>query len=145
MLFFDCLNSRHRNIKFTFEKEENGKLPFLDVLLSKSSDTYTTSVYHKQTYTRLLVSYLSFCPLSYKTGLIRTLIDRIRKINNTESGFRNDLNNLIVTLQRNFFPLHVINKMVRNTMTTPIIKVTHPTFLRQLEQIDNKPSSLNFI
>ena len=39
-LFFDYLNSRHRNIKFTFEKEENGKQPFLDVLLSKSSDTY---------------------------------------------------------------------------------------------------------
>ena len=79
MLFFDYLNSRHRNIKFTFEKEENGKLPFLDVLLSKSSDTYTTSVYHKETYIGLLMSYLSFCPHSYKTGLIRTLTDRIRR------------------------------------------------------------------
>ena len=29
--FFDFINSQHTNIKFTMEKEENHKLPFLDV------------------------------------------------------------------------------------------------------------------
>ena len=42
-LFYDYINTRHRNIKFTFETEQNGKLPFLDVLLTTSPRTYITS------------------------------------------------------------------------------------------------------
>ena len=33
MKFFDYLNSRHPNIKFTFEKQNGGKLAFLDILI----------------------------------------------------------------------------------------------------------------
>ena len=33
MKFLNYLNSRHPNIKFTFETKLNGKLPFLDVLV----------------------------------------------------------------------------------------------------------------
>ena len=51
MLFFYFLNSRHPNNKFTFETEENGKLPFLDILITKFSNHYVTSVFHKKTYT----------------------------------------------------------------------------------------------
>ena len=32
-IFFDYINSRHPNIKFTMEKQVNHKLPFLDVLI----------------------------------------------------------------------------------------------------------------
>ena len=37
MLFLNYLNSRHPNIKFTFEKQLNGKLSFSDVLVDNSS------------------------------------------------------------------------------------------------------------
>ena len=49
MTFFNFLNTRHANIKFTFETEQDQKLPFLDVLLTKSTETCTTSLYHKKT------------------------------------------------------------------------------------------------
>ena len=38
MLFFDYINAQHPNIKFTHEKQLNGKLPFLDVLVDNSSN-----------------------------------------------------------------------------------------------------------
>ena len=38
------------------------------------------------TYTSLLTNYYSFVPFSYKLGLVRTLVDRIFKINNTRAG-----------------------------------------------------------
>ena len=42
--FFKFLNVHHPNIKFTFEKEKDGKLAFLDVLISKTDQNLRTSV-----------------------------------------------------------------------------------------------------
>ena len=47
MLFLDYLNRLHVDIKFTFEKETNDKRPFLDVLVTKSTNTCTTTSFHK--------------------------------------------------------------------------------------------------
>ena len=60
----------------------------------------------------LLTNYLSFAPLSYKIGLIRTLIDRVFKINNTWLGFHKDIVNLVFILRKNLFPVHLIDKCV---------------------------------
>ena len=77
------------------EKEENHKLPFLDVLLDNHSNQgIITSVFHKKTYTGLLTNYYSFVPFSYKLGLVRTLVDRVFKIKNTWTGFHLDMSNL---------------------------------------------------
>ena len=80
--FFQFINTWHPNIHFTVEKQKDSTLPFLDVLVC-NREQCITSVYHKPTYTGLLTNYFSFIPHSYKTGLIRTLVDRIYKINNT--------------------------------------------------------------
>ena len=83
--FFSYINSQHPNIKFTMEKEENHKLPFLDELLDNHSNQgIITSVFHKKTYTGLLTNYYSLVPFSYKLGLVRTLVDRAFKINNRD-------------------------------------------------------------
>ena len=117
MSFFNFINSQHPNIKFTFEKETNGKISFLDVLISKSSNEFITSVFHKKTYTGLLTNYLSFTSFKYKLALIKTLIDRTFKINNTNTGFQTDLKNLTETLKRNSFPYHVIDKVTKCFLT----------------------------
>ena len=113
MSFFNFINSQHPNIKFTFEKELNGKISFLDVLINKSTGKFKTSIFHKKTYTGLLTNFLSFTSFKYKLGLIKTLVDRTFKINNTSSGFHSDLNNLINTLKRNSFPAFVIDNVVK--------------------------------
>ena len=96
------------------EKEENHKLPFLDVLLDNHSNQgIITSVFHKKTYTGLLTNYYSFVPFSYKLELVRTLVDRVFKINNTWTGFHLDISNLTKTLRKNLFPSSVIENVVR--------------------------------
>ena len=45
--------------------------------------------------------------------LIKTLIDRAYKINNTTQGFQNDIKNLSVILKRNLFPNWLIDKSVK--------------------------------
>ena len=57
LIFFDCINSRHPNIRFTMEKELNRKLPFLDVLIDNSdTNSFLTRVYRKKTFTGLLTN-----------------------------------------------------------------------------------------
>ena len=66
------------------EKEFNRTLAFIDVCINnKDPSCLITSVYHKKTFTVLLTNFFSFTSLSYKLGLIRTLLDRAYKINNT--------------------------------------------------------------
>ena len=93
------------------------------LLDNHSNQGIITSVFHKKTYTGLLTNYCSFVPFSYKLGLVRTLVDRIFKINNTWAGFHLDINNLTKTLRKNSFPSSVIENVVRkflNNYFTPI-------------------------
>ena len=113
MKFLSYLNSRHPNIRFTFETQLNGKLLFLDVLVDNSGASCITSIYHKSTYTGLLTNFLSFTCFRYKVCLIYTLVDRTFKINNTTTGREKDLQQLSITLQCNSFPSHLIDKIIK--------------------------------
>ena len=95
------------------EKEVDHKLPFLDVFIHNHSPGPTTTVFRKTTFTGLLTNYFSFTALSYKIGLVRTLIDRTFKINNSQwSGFHNDVKHLTFVVRKNLFPTHLIDKVL---------------------------------
>ena len=110
--FLDYLNTKHANIKFTMEIEKDKKLAFLDVLLDHS-ESLVTSIYRKATFTGLMTNYFSFTPMKYKTGLVKCLVDRCYKINNTRLGFDNDLTKIFEFLQRNCFPKYILNKITK--------------------------------
>ena len=65
------------SIKFTYEEETEGKLPFLDTLIvKKEAGTVKLLVYRKPTHTDQYLNYKSHHPLHQKLGVIRTLYDR---------------------------------------------------------------------
>ena len=113
-IFFRYLNNKHPNIKFTLEKEENGKLSFLDIFIEKQNDSpnFKTSIFRKKTFSGLLLNFFSFTCFSYKKGLIKTLIDRVYKINNTWSGFHDDILHIKTILQKNNYPISLIDKTI---------------------------------
>ncbi len=57
-LFLNYLNHQHPNISFTSELE-NGKLPFLDVDITRPNGKFSTSVYRKPTFTGLFTNFHS--------------------------------------------------------------------------------------
>ena len=78
--FFNYIKNQYPNIHFTMERETDHVLPFLDVLINNGDPHLSvTTVYRKKTFTGLVTSYLSFCPFTYKLGLIKILIDRTFK------------------------------------------------------------------
>ena len=117
LLFFDFINTRHPNIRFTVEKDVDHKLPFLDVFIHNRSPGPTTTVFRKKIFPGLLTNYFSFTALSYKIGLVRTLFDRTFKINNTWSGFHNAVKHLTFILRKNLFLTALIDKVLNQYIT----------------------------
>ena len=71
------LNLQHANIKFTPETEMNNSLSFLDMKIVRENNKFTTSVYHKPTFSGVFTNFESFVPNSYKYALIFTLLQRV--------------------------------------------------------------------
>ena len=70
--FLKQLNSLHQSLTFTHEKEVNGKLPFLDVLVEKSNTKFLTSVYRKPSFSGQYNRWDLFGPKRRKNNLIGT-------------------------------------------------------------------------
>ena len=115
--FLEFLNTRHENIKFTMEKEENEKIPFLDVSIKKLNKSFVTSVYKKPSDTGLFTNFCSFISNTYKKCLIKTLVERVFCINNTWTGFSNDIEDLEAILQKNGYPPKYIEREIRQTIS----------------------------
>ena len=103
-LFLNYLNSKHQNIEFTVEVENNGKLPFLDILITREPNmSFSTSIYRKPTYTGLMMKFSSFVPKDYKRNLVLTLTTRAVNICSNYFNMHNELKFLKETLFLNGF------------------------------------------
>ncbi|XP_055527883.1 uncharacterized protein LOC129720426 [Wyeomyia smithii] len=105
----DIFNLQDENVRFTCEVEENGRLPYLDMLLIRTDDgRIQTDWYAKPMASGRMLNYLSFHPMAQKIGVVFNFIDRVR----TLSTFRTeDEKKQIITkmLLSNNYPLRVIN------------------------------------
>ena len=68
----------------------------------------------KITYTGLLTNYFSFTPFRYKICLLKTLFDRVFKINNSWTGFHKDSQHIKSTLQKNSFTTNLIDNILKS-------------------------------
>ena len=107
-LFLNYLNSKHPNIKFTMEIENNNKLSFLDVLITRDSNKFYTSVYRKPTFTGLSTNYLSFSPSLFKINSVKTLINRAYNICSSYFSFDLEMKFLLNFFYRKWFPFFCI-------------------------------------
>ena len=90
----DLVNSFHshlkridNNLQFTVEKESDGQLPFLDILLTREEDgSVSTSVYHKTTHTDQYLNFESHNPVAHKRAVVKTLLHRADAL--SSSGVR---------------------------------------------------------
>ena len=106
------------------ECEKDNKIAFLDVLINKENNGLITNVYKKSTFTGLLTNYSSFTSELFKIVLIKSLIDRAYKINNTWIGFHNDIIFNVNILKRNCFPQYIIDKVINKYLKSKFEKVS---------------------
>ena len=69
--------------------QENGKLPFLDCLVTRDDNSLRTSVYRKLTHTDWLLDKSSYDPISHKATTIRTLTRQAQLVCDKTNSFSN--------------------------------------------------------
>ena len=103
--FYQEINNIHTNIKFTYELEENGKIPFLDVFIEKRNQLFISSVYRKKTNIGLYTNWKSFIPFKYKINISKCLIDRSYKIcNSYKKKIHEEFQEVTTLLLNNGYP-----------------------------------------
>ena len=106
------LNSFDENIHFTFESENKGTLPFLDVLLCRNGRELTTTVYRKKTNDDIYLNWNTFAPVSWKRGTLRTLVQRAYLVCSTETYLKEELTHLEkVFIEKNSYSKSAINQV----------------------------------
>lgn len=74
--FLEVINSLNPKIKFTFEKEENNSINFLDLTITKIDDRLSFNIYRKKTFTDVTIPMDSQHPLSHKLAAYNSMIHR---------------------------------------------------------------------
>ena len=106
------MNSRHPNIKFTYEEEVNNKLSFLDISIERINNKLVISLYRKSTFSGVYMNFHSFLPVNYKKGLIYTLLHRGFNISFDYQIFHKEVEYLKTIWQHNGFPLFFIDSCI---------------------------------
>ena len=63
MSFFQKLNSRHPNVKFTTDAEKDKQLPFLNIFIGNIKKNLTTSIFQKSGLGWTFIILLTLIPL----------------------------------------------------------------------------------
>ena len=158
--FHDHLNEQNADIQFTKEIEENGKLPFLDCLISRHSDVLRTTVYRKPTHTDRLLDESSYNPTSHKATTIKTLTRRAQLVCVTPDSLRDENRYLERVFHKNNYNTDFIRRNIYRptvfdatnmnptpvtTVIIPYIKGTSETISRILQpyniRVAHKPTT----
>lgn len=106
----DKLNSAHANLKVTCEFESDGRIPYLDILISRrDSGLIKRSVYRKPTWSGQYLHFTSFSPMAHKRALVKTLFTRARRICSNDC-LPDEFELITKTLMENGYPKRFIEK-----------------------------------
>ena len=71
--FKKYLSSKHPNINFSLEKENDGRSSFLDINIYREKVKFVSNVYRKMTFGGVYTNFHSFIPETYKIVLVKSL------------------------------------------------------------------------
>ena len=110
--FKEYMNSKHENISFTDELEENNRLSFLDVAVTRTDDGFTTNLYRKGTFSGVFTNFFSFISIQFKSCLVSTLLFRCYHLTSSSQLFHKEVERLRGILAKNSFPLEFVDQCI---------------------------------
>lgn len=121
------MNSVEPSIQFTVEQEENGCLPFLDVLLRRTDNGLAFSVHRKATHTGQYLNFASCHPVGHKTSVVSSLVTRAKRICTGEEQLERELKKIRQELSQNGYP-RKFTKKIEQRILSPAEDAPRRTF-----------------
>ena len=100
-------------LNFTVELNENKKLPFLDIKVDATKDTFHTKIYKKETDAGVCLDGNSCCAEKYKISVINNYINRAFKVTNNWEDFHEEIKNIKQTLVNNNYSNNMIDSQIK--------------------------------
>ena len=107
------MNTRHKNLKFTFHFEQNNSFYFLGVKITLGSKGFSTLVFHKATFSGVFMNFYSFIFESSKTYFIFSLLFRYFSICSDIQNFDLEVDQLRQIFKCNNYPVTLINQCIK--------------------------------
>ena len=114
------LNNLHPALKFTIECEQNGRLPFLDMLIIRIACRLYSTWYSKPTDTGLIMNYHALAPRRYKRSVVSGFVYRIHNACSTWLYFSESMEKAKQILEKNQYPPSFYEPIVEETLSTII-------------------------
>ena len=112
LLLAEYFSSRHPNIKFTYELENNNCIPFLDVNVFRDATKFSSTIHRKQTFSGVYTNFRSFMPETYKRGLVSTLLYRAYMVSSTYLGLHEEIEKLKKIFSKNGYRMKFIDRCI---------------------------------
>ena len=106
-ILLDHVNSIWPSIQFTMDKEQDNKLPFLNVLVTCREQRFRSSVYCKPTFTWQYLNFNSHHSYMVKKGIVHCLQHRAKTISSDSDAYQEEMISLRHNLHHNNYPEHI--------------------------------------
>ena len=103
------------SIKFTYESEDEKRMPFLDILIvRKPNGQLRLLVYRKKTHTDQYLNFASHHPLQHKLSVVRTLLTRCSRIITDDDDKKEEIEHIKTALSKCGYPDWCVEKVRRH-------------------------------
>ena len=103
-------------LKFTCENSVEGRLPFLDVDITKRGDHFNTRVYTKATNVGRCLNARGECPIAYKRSVAASYVNRALTHCSNWTEIHRELDRIRQLLTNNGYNDHLIEKVIKTKM-----------------------------
>ena len=110
------INSLHEKLKFTFEREQERLLAFLDMLLKRENNKLSSTWYQKPTDTGLVMNYHALAPKRYKRSVVAGFVYRIYRACSSWKLFHASLERAKQILEKNQYPPQFYNPIIKQAL-----------------------------
>ena len=95
--------------------EDQNSFSFLDIKIIRNTEkkAIETSVYRKSTFSGVFTNFKSFIPMTYKTGLLDTMLFRCFSICSSFEKFHKEIIKLKEIFKRNSYPEKFIDRCIK--------------------------------
>ena len=97
------------------EKEQDNKLPCLDVLVTRTVQGIGSSVYRKPTFTGQYLNFIFHHSYMVKKGIVRWLQHRAKTISRDTDAYQEEMISLRLNLHCNNYPERIISAAKKKT------------------------------